>query len=77
MDTDNIALTNIQFKWSVGLNDEIQLDTLTKALKNAKNILLLCIDISFNSNYFSTVKLSISHKMGISLTPNCLYCNNI
>ena len=36
MDTDNIALTNIQFKWSVGLNVEILLDTLTKAFKNAK-----------------------------------------
>ena len=59
MDTGNIALTNIRFKWSEGLNDEIQLDTRNKAFKNAKHTLLLHINILSYSNYFIG-KLSIT-----------------
>ena len=65
-------------KMSKGLNDEIRLDTLTGSFsKMQKNTLLLCISTLFNSNLLHrrVVHNRLSHNMGVSETPNCLYSN--
>ena len=79
MDTGNIVLTNIQHKWSEGLNESIQLDTLIKAFKNAKKEKYSpsVYQHFIQSIHRRIVHNKIVHKMGISGTPNCLYCNNV
>ena len=69
-------MTELQDKWSQKLNDGIRLDTLSNSFKNAKKY---SPSVYQHFNQYKLVHRRIVHnkllhKMGISETPNCLYC---
>ena len=74
INTGNMVLTHIQQKWSESLNDEVQLEVLIKAFKSAKQY---SPSMYQHFNQFKLVHDKMLFKIGISDTPNCLYCNNL
>ena len=77
--TGNNILTELQVKWSENLNDEIRLDTLSNSFKNATKYSPSVYQhlIQFELLHRRTVHNKLLHKMGISTTPNCLFCNDL
>ena len=78
VNTGNNVLIDLQHEWSKSLNDKIRLDTLTNSFKNAKKY---SPSVYQHFIQYKLLPRSIVHnrslcKMGISETPNCLYCNN-
>ena len=74
--SDLYVLSDLQGKWSQKLNDEIRLDTISNSFKNAKKI---SPSVYQHFNKYKLIHRRIVHnkllyKMGISETPNCLYC---
>ena len=72
-------LIDLKEKWSHILNDEIRLDTLSNSFKNAKKISPSVFQhfIQYKLIHRRIVHNKILYKMGISETPNCLYCGKI
>ena len=76
--TGNNVLIDLQFKWSENLNDEIRLDTFANSFKNAKKYSPSVYQhfIQYKLLHRRIVHTRLLYKMGISTTPNCLYCNS-
>ena len=71
------TITNLQDIWSVKLNDDIRIDTLSNSFKNAKKY---SPSVYQHFKQYKLLHRRIVHnkmlcKMGISETPNCLFCN--
>ena len=73
----NNTLVELQNKWSEKMNDNIMLDTISNAFKNAKKYSPTVYQ------HFTQFKLlhrrignnRLLHKMNITETPCCLFCN--
>ena len=75
--TEINTIVEIQRKWSEKLKDEIRLGTLSNSFKNAKKY-SPSIYQHFNQYkllHRRIVNNNLLHKMRISVTPNCLFCN--
>ena len=77
--TGNNVLIELQAKWSEKLNDEIRLDTLCQILlRMQKSTLLQYTNILFNtSNSIGEKYITHYYTKDISITPNCLFCNDL
>ena len=75
----NSTLVDLQNKWSEKLNDEIMLDTISSAFKNAKRYSLSVYQhfIQFKLLHRRITHNKLLHKMEIIESPNCLFCNQI
>ena len=75
--TGNNINLELKEKWSNKLNDYIRLDTLSNSFKNAKKYSPSVYQhfIQYNLLHRRRVHNKLLHKMGISETLNCLFCN--
>ena len=77
--TGNNVLNDLQTKWSEHLNDVIRVGTLSNSFQNAKKSSPSAYQhfIQYKVLHRSVVHNKFLHKMGISRTPNCLFCNQL
>ena len=77
--TGNTVIKDLQAKWSEKLNDNVSFDTLTSSFTNAKKFSPSVYQhfIQYKLLHRRVVHNKLLHNMGISETPNCLYCNNL
>ena len=75
--TGNMVLNDLQTKWSEKLNDEIRIDTLSNSLKNAKKYSPSVYQhfLQYKLLHRRIVHNTLLFRMGISNTPNCLFCD--
>ena len=75
--TGNNIHLELKEKWSNKLNEDIRLDTVLNAFKNAKKFSLSVYQhfIQYKLLHRKIVHNKLLHKMGISETPNCLFCD--
>ena len=75
--TGNNIHLELKDKWSNKLNEDIRLDTVSNSFKNAKKFSFSVYQhfIQYKLLHRKTVHNKLLHKMGISETPNCLFCD--
>ena len=75
--TGNMVLNDLQTKWSEKLNDEIRIDTLSNSFKNAKKYSPSVYQhfLQYKLIHRRIVHNTLLFRMGISNTPNCLFCD--
>ena len=75
---DNV-IVELRDKWCKTMNDEIRLHTISKAFKIAKTNSPSVYQhfIQYKLLHRRVVNNKLLYKMGISETPNCLFCHNI
>ena len=75
----NNVLNELQTKWSLKLNDEIMLNTLSQSFKNAKKYSPSVYQhfLQYELLHRRIVHNKLLFKMGLSTTPNCLFCDNL
>ena len=75
--TGNMVLNDLQTKWSEKLNDDIRIDTLSNSFKNAKKYSPSVYQhfLQYKLIHRRIVHNTLLFRMGISNTPNCLFCD--
>ena len=78
-DNNNRVICELQEKWSGKMNDNIMLDTISKAFKNAKKFSPSVFQhfTQFKLLHRRIVNNQLLHKMKIIEDPHCLFCNHI
>ena len=77
--TGNNVLNELQIKWSTKLNEDIRLDTISNSFKNAKTFSSSVYQhfIQYKLLHRRIVHNKLLFQMGISTTPNCLFCDEL